>query len=413
MPPKADPDNAAMRRNVGLYRWFKFAQNLIFWQATWFLFFQDMLTPAKAILIYAAYDISATVLEVPAGYLSDRIGRRPTLILAAFAGTMAAVLQATGDVFAVFLVAQVFLGAHAALASGTDTAFLYESLSADGRAAEMERESLIAWRFGFVGLAISAVTGGVLAFVLPVLPYFASTLAFALMMLIALRFAEPTGRPSRKNTAGEDAAMLVAQFRHPVLIWLLVLGIAMYVFSHIPFIFGQPFILEAVRAIDLAAEAPMISGAVTAIMMVISVLASLVAGRLRHRIGLPAILLLSFGIQIGIILALALSNAAIVIAILFLRMVPNSLSQPFVQARIQPLLASQTRATFLSVESFVGRMIFAVTLFVAAGSASGIDAMPHGEIRVILLAYAAAGGVIFIGLLAAARRVQIEETGVS
>ena len=396
-------------RNVGLYPWFKFAQSLIFWQATWFLYFQDVLTPAKAIILYAAYDIATTILEVPAGYLSDRIGRRPTLIFAAIAGGVSALMQATGDQFAVFVAAQVFLGASSALASGTDSALLYESLNAEGRADEMERQSLISWRYGFVGLAVSAFLGGLMAYAAPVLPYFATAAAFLLMLTVALRFAEPAQRSAGARDTGAELRALIRRFRHPVLLWLLALGVAMYVFSHLPFVFGQPFVLQALAGVGLAAEAPVISGAVTAIMMLVSVVTSLFALGLRNRIGLPAILICAFAIQIAIIIALALSNAVIIIAVLFLRMVPNSLSQPFIQARVQPLLDNATRATFLSVESFAGRLLFALTLFLASGNAMGVDAMAHGEIRNILATYALAGGAILAGLVAVALRVRIDD----
>ena len=56
---------SAAERNVALYPWFRFFRELIFWQAIWFLYFQNALTPAEAILLYAVYDVSTTVLEVP------------------------------------------------------------------------------------------------------------------------------------------------------------------------------------------------------------------------------------------------------------------------------------------------------------------------------------------------------------
>jgi hypothetical protein len=65
----------SVARNITLYPWIKFCQNLIFWQAVWFLFFQTELSAADAIVLYAIYDIGTTVLEVPSGYLSDRLGR--------------------------------------------------------------------------------------------------------------------------------------------------------------------------------------------------------------------------------------------------------------------------------------------------------------------------------------------------
>ena len=46
----------AATRNISLYPWFKFFQNLLFWQATWFLFFQSELSAAEAILIYVFAD---------------------------------------------------------------------------------------------------------------------------------------------------------------------------------------------------------------------------------------------------------------------------------------------------------------------------------------------------------------------
>mgnify|MGYP003564626886 CR=1 FL=1 len=69
--------------NVPLYRWSRFLRNLLFWQAVWFLYFQNSLSAAEAILLYAVYDVATTALEVPSGYMSDRIGRRFTLLASA------------------------------------------------------------------------------------------------------------------------------------------------------------------------------------------------------------------------------------------------------------------------------------------------------------------------------------------
>ena len=101
----------AMARNVALYPWFNLFQNLTFWQSIWFLFFQNELSPAAAITLYAVYDIAVTVMEVPSGYMSDRLGRRRTLILSAVAGVSGTALIVVGDGFAIFVVAQILLGA--------------------------------------------------------------------------------------------------------------------------------------------------------------------------------------------------------------------------------------------------------------------------------------------------------------
>ena len=102
-----------------------------------------------------------------------------------------------------------------------------------------------------------------------------------------------------------------------VLIWLFALSTLMYGFSHIPFVFGQPFILAALDQVGLAGEAPLVSGVVTAIMMVISVGTSMIAPRLRRRVGLPVLLCAAFAMQIFLAAVLALTSS--VVAIAFLR----------------------------------------------------------------------------------------------
>ena len=201
-------------RNVALYPWFKFFQNLLFWQATWFLFFQSELSAAEAIMIYVFYDLATTLFEVPSGYMSDRIGRRITLILSAFAGLISAAMQAMGSEFWVFALAQAALGIHIAFASGTDSSLLYESLAKEGREHEIEKHEVRAWRFTFVALAISAVAGGAMALAGLRLPYIASTAAFAVVLIVVFMFREPAGETEATTERARLDALLAA-FRNP------------------------------------------------------------------------------------------------------------------------------------------------------------------------------------------------------
>lgn len=394
-----------MVRNIVLFPWFKFAQSLIFWQATWFLFFERNLSAAEAIFLYVIYDIATTVLEVPSGYMSDRLGRRLTLIAAALAGLAAVLILVFGEGFFQFMLANLLLGASAAFASGTDSSLLYESLYAEGRADEIEQAEMTAWRFGFTALALSAVTGGAMALFDEALPWVATAMASLVLLGITLFFREP---PHGKSVSyRENFRALWQNFMHPTLMWLLCLTLLMYVFSHLPFVFGQPFIRESLAAMGHAEQTPLVSGAVTFLMMLISVGFSLMAGPLRARFGLSGILLLAFGLQIGLTVALATSNNLFVIALLFFRMVPDSLSRPFIQARIQPLLHDGTRATYLSVQSLAGRLLFAITLSIAAGQTSGDTTMPYADMQIILAVYAAIGLVFWLVLARTTKRAKI------
>jgi len=399
-----------MARNVALYPWFRFCSSLMFWQAVWFLYFQNQLSAAEAVLLYVVYDIATLALEVPSGFMSDRCGRRVTLLASAAAGLAGMLLLAIGDSFAAFAAAQGLMGASMAFASGTDSALLYESLAARGREGEIERQELRAWRFSFVALAVSAVTGGVMSLYAPALPFVGGAAALAGALVIALRFREPpqAGADIQQGAELVRLGSLRAALTQPVLVWLLALSVAMYMFSHIPFVFGQPFILEALKGLGWEGEAPLVSGSVTAAMMLVSVAVSVFAPGLRRRLGLAAVLLLAFVMQIGLTGVLAATNGAVAVALLMLRMAPDSLSKPFILARIQPLLRSDGRATYFSLQSLAGRIAFAATLFLASGVSSGTGQMAYGEIRQILTWYLAGGLVCFAGLALAATRVKLE-----
>ena len=141
-------------------------------------------------------------------------------------------------------------------------------------------------------------------------------------------------------------------------------------------------------------------------MMVISVLTSWLAPGLRERIGLSGILLLAFAIQVFLIGGLALNGSVLAIALLLLRMVPDSFSRPFILARVQTELSDSVRATYLSLQSLVGRLLFAGSLYLASGSASDVGAMPRAEVQAILGVYALIGCVFFLILFARRRAVR-------
>jgi len=404
----SDPDTPkpgrGAARNIALYPWFKFLQNLLFWQAVWFLFFQSELSAAQAVLLYAVYDVATTTFEVPSGYMSDRLGRRITLLAATLAGILGAGLIALGSGFAVFVLAQVLLGMQAAFASGTDSALLYESLAENGQADQVERAENRAWRFTLSGLALSAITGGALAQISFAAAFGAGALATCGAFVVVCLFKEPArstdGAPTPRLR--EHVALFGAAMRNGVLVWLFALSVLMYGFSHLPFVFGQPFIADALSRAGWQAEAPLVSGTVTAVMMGLSVLASLCAVALRRAIGLPALLLLAFGMQITLIGVLALTPSLFAIAMLFLRMVPDSLARPFMVARMQPLLSDAGRATYLSMQSFVGRLLFAGSLLFVSSRVPTGSTMAHTDISGALGCYTLAG-VVFLGVLWAGR----------
>ncbi|MEM1371758.1 MAG: MFS transporter [Pseudomonadota bacterium] len=398
-----------MARNVALYPWLRFFINLLFWQAIWFLYFQETLSATEALLLFVVSDMVSTVLEVPSGWFSDRFGRRLTLIIAGLTGALGGVFLGLGETFAAFAIGQALLGASMAFVSGTDSAVLYESLQKLNRAGDVEAEELRGMRYTFAAMAVSAVLGGGLAVVDSAWAYIAYALAMAAAFVLACLLREPLA--DRAATAPGFAAQwhhLREAFGHPVLGWLLCLSLLMYAYSHIPFVFGQPYIAEVLRLQDIALPPELVSGAVAAVMTILPFASALIAPGLRARIGLAPLLLLAFAIHLAIAAALAISSAPWVIAVLFLRRVPDSLFRPFVVARAQPLLSSDSRATYLSLVSLFGRLFLSGALLAASGSVRGAGQMPYEDLQRVLAWFFAAGILCFVALVLAARRIPIE-----
>ncbi len=399
-------DTVGMERNLRLYPWFKFFQSLIFWQAVWFLFFQSRLSGAEAILLYVVYDIATVALEVPSGYLSDRAGRRLTLIVSASVAVIGTALLVIGGGFLIYAAGMACLGAASAFASGTDSSLLFESLERTGQADDVETHEVRAWRAGFTALALSAASGGVMAAWDPALPFIASLgpAIAALVLTIALSDGG-TPQASADDTASTLSSDLRRWILHPVLAWCFVLAVAMYSFSHVPFVFGQPFILEALADRGLSGDAPLVSGAIVSAMMLVSVATSWGAPALRKSVGQGGILLIALAMQIGLIAVLAASNHIAVISLLLLRMVPDSLSTPFLLARIQPFLEDRGRATYLSLQSFCGRLLFSASLIVLSTDTSDTGQLSYPETQAILIWYLGAGLLVLAILAATSRAV--------
>jgi MFS family permease len=93
------------------------------------LFYIDLgLSNEQAFQLKAVYSIAIVIFEIPSGYIADVLGRRTTLILGAFLGTMGFAFYTLGDGFIWFLMAEITLGIGQSFISGADSALLYDSL---------------------------------------------------------------------------------------------------------------------------------------------------------------------------------------------------------------------------------------------------------------------------------------------
>ena len=141
--------------------------------------------------------LAATVLEVPTGLFSDRVGRRHTLVLGAASTVAAVTCYAAARGYPLLLVGAVLEGLGRAFYSGNNQALLYESLVEQGRVGEYPRYSGRVGSMFQLAAATAALVGGVIAAWSFRAVMWLSVLPQVACLLIGTRFVEPRERHSQ------------------------------------------------------------------------------------------------------------------------------------------------------------------------------------------------------------------------
>lgn len=384
----------SVERNPAVLNVLFAAQGALFWVPVFALVFSEHLTPADVLALEGVYYLAVVALEVPSGWLSDRLGRRPTLVASGLAWSLGALAIATGSTWSAFCVGQVGLAAGRAFASGTDSALLYESLVVTGDEARFRAHLGIATSFAFASLAVSAVVGGLLGAVDLRLPYVASVGSGLVALVAALALTEP---PRVEQERTSLAFAVRSAWSQPRVRWVLAVVVAMTVFTHIPYEVQQPW-LQLTFGVDQAA---MLSGAIVACSFASAALGSRRASIWGERLGFDVLLALCMLFLAAVMGLVALGPYALAAPLLAVRSLPTGLLGPLADAEIHPLLPSSIRATWLSVQSLAGRLAFATVLFLASFAVG--DTWTMDALRTLLVPGALASTALAAVLLARPR----------
>lgn len=344
------------------------AQGALFWVPVFVLFFSQTLGPDDILALEAVYYFSIVLLEVPSGWLSDRIGRRWTLVFSGLGWTLGALVIGLSTSFVPFAAGQVLLAGGRAFASGTDSSMVYETLHGLGRTETFRDRVGRAMSYSFGALAVSALVGGAMGAIDLRLPYFASVATGLVATGAALLLVEP---PHER-----EGGRLVAQLgqlgdavRDPVVRGVLVVVVAMTVFTHIPYELQQPWLSLTLDP----ATASTSSGLLVATGFAAASWGTRNVGRLAkwvdpHDAGLafPRLVALSMVFLATVMAGMAAGPHLWVVPLLALRSLPTGLTVPLAENVLHPRLPDDIRATWLSVQSLSGRMVFAGVLFIAS-----------------------------------------------
>ncbi len=186
-------------------------------------------------LITALYALGLVLFLPLWGWISDRVGRRPVLLVSLLGTAFSFVLLALADSLATVLVAR-FLGGFFGASIGTAQAYMTDLTDEDSRAQGM---GVIGAASG-VGIVLGTALGGVLGSVDPALPFYATAAVAAANFALAA-FALPESKAAVPAESGLKGLLRVL-IPAPLLVAASVHGrkqrLYLFLFLHIFFAFS-------------------------------------------------------------------------------------------------------------------------------------------------------------------------------
>lgn len=290
----------------------------------------------------AVFNFAFLTVEIPAGYIGDRLGRRTSLAISSALRGGAMVAYAFVDSAAAFVVLWAVWAAGQTFRSGTLTAWLYELLSDTGEEAAYPRIEGRGRTARLVTSATGALAGGFLYTIDIRLPFLVNAaLAFVgLPLLITLPAVGTEGGDSELFTVRDAVSMLRLQAGRSDIRWFVLYLALFWGIFQVSRNFTQP----AVTAVGL----PVASlGVLYAGFQLLGAGTASMSGWIESRLGLRrffGLLVPVFAIAYGSIAAFPLA----VVPVLFLYRGSMNLIIPLRNTYLNDRLENVGRATVLS-----------------------------------------------------------------
>ncbi len=400
VPAASRIDPAPFRRNIRVYYLFMASTGFMIFLPIWIIYLMNGrgLSLTEVGVFEAVFWITIIVAEVPTGAVADRFGRRVSLALGACLFAVSTVIFAMADDFSLLLGSYLVMGVAMTLYSGAGDAFLYDTLRVLGRTREYERLAGRSHGMFWAMMVVATAVGGPISYLIG---YSATILISSSFFLVSAVFAmlmhEPPRResdfpPDPLHAPPADVQHSSADPSHsglPILhemvegfrmVWrirpvryLVPFAAVVIALFDMPRFLTQPFVAQ--HGLDPLASVT--DGFIWSALLVPAYLGSMIgmlsAGQLMARFGerrsFPAVLL--FGAVFMI--PLAIWNHLGLLGAIFLISIAQAAVRPIASGYINRRIASDQRATVLSIFSLIGGGAMGVILVIVVPAADLIS----------------------------------------
>lgn len=184
--------NVTVERNIKLLSWFNFCTDFVFFAPVAIIYFAKVTgSLTLGMSVFAVAYASSALFEVPTGILSDRVGRKKTIVLGAVCSIACVVFYAIGTSYIFMFIGALLQGMSRSLFSGNNDALLHDTLHDMGKSNEYHTHYGRTSMMFQIALALASITGTIMVAVSFPLVMWASVIPQIFSLIIALQIIEP------------------------------------------------------------------------------------------------------------------------------------------------------------------------------------------------------------------------------
>lgn len=179
-------------KNIRLLSWFNFFSAFRLYTAIAVIYFSQITNSyALGISIFSIVQVANAVFEIPTGLLSDKVGRKHTIILGSVTQVFSLLCFATGTTYAMFVVGAILEGLALAFFSGNNDALLFDTVGELGESKNYHRYLGHVRSMLYPSLMIASLLGGILASISFPLVFWLSLIPQSLCIFLSFKMIEP------------------------------------------------------------------------------------------------------------------------------------------------------------------------------------------------------------------------------
>lgn len=343
-----------MERNIRLFSYLNFFTDFIPYAPIAIIYFANVSgSYALGMSVFSVVMLASAFFEIPTGLFSDMIGRKNTVVLGATTRILSAILYAIGGSYGILLTGALLEGLSRSFYSGNNDALLHDSLTQLKKKGDFHVHYGKTHAMFQVGLAFSALLGGILAQWSFALVMWVSVMPQIITLIISLFLTEPSVYTKEAGNIFAHLKESLQQFYvNKLLQYVSITSILKYALGEAGYLFRSAFIITLwpLWALGIASMISNIGGAIS----------YFISGKVITRLGIRKILTIEilFNRVVNFIALIFPTIASP--ALMGTTSLTFGLGETSTNMLLQQHFTTKQRATMGSLNSFAGSIAFGV-----------------------------------------------------